>query len=322
MRERKLEPIKDKIGYADQIANLIAEHFYSLIYAPLLEMLKPGEGHKLNARYAGLIAAVNQDRIHYQDGYFTGAFNASISRELRSLGATWDKTRKAFKLSLEGLPMELKQAVSASGVRADFIKAKAQDALDKLEKDIQANPASLKLGEAITPVIDDLNRQFARTTTKQLEIPLDLAPGDRARLIEEYTASATPPIKEWQIEAIHRLRDQVDKNVQEGFRAEKLARQIEAEVGVSRRKAKFIARQETSLMVSKYRQVRYEAAGVSKYEWSTSQDRRVREDHKKLDGRIFSWDSPPIVDSATGRRAHPGEDFGCRCLALPIITEA
>jgi SPP1 gp7 family putative phage head morphogenesis protein len=54
--------------------------------------------------------------------------------------------------------------------------------------------------------------------------------------------------------------------------------------------------------------------------WSTSHDRRVRDSHKELNGRVFTWDNPPIVDPARGRRAHPGQDYGCRCVAVPVMA--
>lgn len=56
-------------------------------------------------------------------------------------------------------------------------------------------------------------------------------------------------------------------------------------------------------------------AGVHTYIWWTRMDERVRKSHRRLHGRKFSWDNPPETDN--GRHCHPGEDFGCRCIALP-----
>ena len=41
----------------------------------------------------------------------------------------------------------------------------------------------------------------------------------------------------------------------------------------------------------------------------------MRESHRRNDDRIFAWDDPP----PTG---HPGEDYGCRCLAEPTLQDA
>lgn len=56
-------------------------------------------------------------------------------------------------------------------------------------------------------------------------------------------------------------------------------------------------------------------AGIHEYIWWTRLDERVRKSHQRLHGRKFSWDAPPETDG--GRHCHPGEDYGCRCTALP-----
>ncbi|MDD0884230.1 phage head morphogenesis protein, partial [Xylella fastidiosa subsp. multiplex] len=38
-----------------------------------------------------------------------------------------------------------------------------------------------------------------------------------------------------------------------------------------------------------------------------------REDHAAHDGTVFRWSDPP----ATG---HPGQDYNCRCVAIPNVT--
>lgn len=48
------------------------------------------------------------------------------------------------------------------------------------------------------------------------------------------------------------------------------------------------------------------------YIWRTVGDKDVRGSHAARAGRQFSWDNPP-------EGGHPGEDFGCRCWAEPII---
>ena len=47
------------------------------------------------------------------------------------------------------------------------------------------------------------------------------------------------------------------------------------------------------------------------YVWETRGDSKVRLSHRRNEGKIFRWDTPP----PTG---HPGQDYNCRCLALPF----
>lgn len=62
------------------------------------------------------------------------------------------------------------------------------------------------------------------------------------------------------------------------------------------------------------------AAGITEYIWRTSGDDSVQPAHKALEGRRFRYaEPPPVIDPATGERAHPGEAAGCRCTAEPVI---
>lgn len=45
---------------------------------------------------------------------------------------------------------------------------------------------------------------------------------------------------------------------------------------------------------------------------------RTRPDHRKLNGKTFRWDDPPVVNGRTGERGHPGMDKHCRCWAEPV----
>lgn len=104
----------------------------------------------------------------------------------------------------------------------------------------------------------------------------------------------------------------------EGERPESIAKALQARVDVSKSRAILIARDQTTKLNAALNQDRQRAAGVESYRWSTSHDERVRPSHADLDGQVFSWDDPPIVDE---EEANPGEPIQCRCIALPIIAE-
>jgi SPP1 gp7 family putative phage head morphogenesis protein len=95
---------------------------------------------------------------------------------------------------------------------------------------------------------------------------------------------------------------------------------IERRFDVSRSRASLIARDQTAKLASAVGRERQQAVGVTRYQWSTSGDPRVRQEHADLDGKIFEWSDPPEVGG--GRRAHPGQDFQCRCVSIPILDES
>ena len=80
-----------------------------------------------------------------------------------------------------------------------------------------------------------------------------------------------------------------------------------------------MARDQIAKLNSNIAQQQQRDAGVEEYIWSDSGDGRVRPSHKKLNGKRFRWDDPPVVDEKTGRRCHPGEDYECRCVALAVF---
>lgn len=94
---------------------------------------------------------------------------------------------------------------------------------------------------------------------------------------------------------------------------------------VTKRQAALIARDQVLSLNAQVTQARHEAAGITRYIWRTSGDGDVRPDHRALDGKVFSYDDPPVVNATEvrrgrpARREHPGQDYQCRCTAEPVI---
>lgn len=55
-----------------------------------------------------------------------------------------------------------------------------------------------------------------------------------------------------------------------------------------------------------------QAGPAEQYVWRCRNDDRVRATHRANDGRVFSWNDPPDT-------SHPGEDYNCRCEAVPYM---
>ena len=314
---RVLKPILDFDRYSVGIAKAIYQMIYQEIFAPLFAILDDTEVR--NAKVTSLIVALKSGRLQYVDGFFIGPLNAALSKELRGIGARYNKTRKAYSLERGHLPQDIIMAVSEANLIAKEKLKKVDDFLKAIEGRKLELP---NLDPFFGTTFDGLNKQFATSTRKLTGQDLEIPMADRFKeqLTEAYTENLDLYVDNWQKEQVLRLRQKVSENVQAGFRAETLVKDIQAEKGVSFNKAKFLARQETSLMVSKYRQIRYEDIGIRKYQWSTSHDQRVRHDHRMLQGKIFRFDQPPVTDLHTGARNNPGCDYNCRCLAIPVLN--
>lgn len=99
---------------------------------------------------------------------------------------------------------------------------------------------------------------------------------------------------------------------QTGRSVESLKKELLSRGDIAQSRAELIARDQTLKMNGELTAIRQQNAGVESYVWNTSNDERVRDEHAVLEGQIFSWDSPPSV-------GHPGDDYQCRCVAIPVI---
>lgn len=138
---------------------------------------------------------------------------------------------------------------------------------------------------------------------------------DAFRIATEENAQLIRSIPE---QSIDRVQVIVSEALLAGKRAEAIAEEIFTQFGVTENRALLIAQDQVGKWFGSLQQLRQQEAGIEEYEWSTSGDERVRPSHRVLDGKTFKWTDPPVVAS-NGRRAHPGGDVRCRCIAAPII---
>lgn len=301
---------KNKQEYYDPIYKDMLSFFYQQFYAPVLQAIDK-KNVKLNAIDNYLISAINSGKIQYKDGVFTGQFNSKTSRELSKF-AVYDRRSNSWH-GRPG-PDVLAVAIFAEGKRKEII-SRMQQAIDLTEENINQNISDLSLGDSLP--LRMMQGDIKQDLWKVGIVP-DISDGVAKKLRQDYTESQQFNIKNWIPEQITRLREMV-QNYQTTGTDESLQQLIQSEYNVSANKARFLARQETGLFFSRLGMDRASSAGVRRYRWSTSHDERVRYSHRLLDKQIIDFDNPPVVDPKTGRRAHAGEDFGCRCNKIWII---
>lgn len=107
----------------------------------------------------------------------------------------------------------------------------------------------------------------------------------------------------------------------DGVRVEELRDELQSTFNMTRARAALIARDQTLKLNAQLTEDVHASAGITEYTWSTSKDGAVRSSHEKLEGKRFKYSDPPIVDEKHDRRANPGQDFQCRCVAVPVLPE-
>lgn len=120
-------------------------------------------------------------------------------------------------------------------------------------------------------------------------------------------------------DTLDKMRDIVYDGFTKGKTTTRIVKEIQHTYGVSKRRAKLIARDQTAKLNGKIQQAQQQDAGITEYIWDTSGDERVRKSHRELNGKKFSWNDPPL--NSDGRRCHPGEDYQCRCIGRPVFNK-
>lgn len=328
MIQKFLKPIKESTEDFDEMERLIRKLFKKRMYLPLVKILAPHRDTLQNAK-RDLLDAIKHGRIVFYRGTFSGRFNAQSSKELRAMGAHWDRQTGTWKLSQSSLTQEVKTAIQAS----DF---HFQQKLEKIDRHLTQNlPAeiadSLKIEHLFDRTLWKVEREFAKSV-KGLSVPPALTKSQRATIARDWQNNMKLYIKDWTQKEIVELRKGMQESVFAGNRYETAVKTIEKSYDVSINKAKFLARQETGLLMAKFKEVRYKDAGVKKFMWKTvtgTAAHPVRPAHKACDGKIFSWDNPRELDmnglvkpggvQKPGDNKNPGEDYNCRCYAKPIV---
>lgn len=106
----------------------------------------------------------------------------------------------------------------------------------------------------------------------------------------------------------------------EAKRTDEVAKEIMKTGHVSKSRANLIARTEVARTASLLVQARSQHAGSEGYFWRDAGDRDVRKEHRKLSGKFFRWDDPPVAGS-NGMRYHAGAGPNCRCYPEPHFSD-
>jgi len=120
-------------------------------------------------------------------------------------------------------------------------------------------------------------------------------------------------------DSLGKMKQIVTEGYMNGRTTTAIIKDIQQAYGVDKRRARLWARDQLAKLNGDLAKKQQQDAGVEEYIWSTSGDSRVRLGHSRLNRKRFRWNTPPVVDAKTGRRCHPGEDYECRCVALPVF---
>jgi SPP1 gp7 family putative phage head morphogenesis protein len=318
-----LKPIREKASEFDEIESKIKILFKKEIYLPLIREFSSKATLIKNAK-SDLFEALRTGRITFNRGKFSGKFSATTSKELKELGAKWNRKENCFSIPKSSLPPEVQVAISSS---SSAFSKKLYSIDQKLAAIVPEELASqLKISHLFDQTLWKVEHEFQKSI-KNITIAPKMSSEQAKRISDEWQNNMQIWIKDFTEKEIKSLRENIQKSVFAGNRYESAIQMIQKSYGVTSNKAKFLARQETALLMAKHKEIKYQSAGIDEYKWqavSGTPLHPVRPRHKALSdasqaGKIFRFDDPPISDLKTGARNNPGEDYNCRCVAVPVV---
>jgi SPP1 gp7 family putative phage head morphogenesis protein len=121
-------------------------------------------------------------------------------------------------------------------------------------------------------------------------------------------------------EYLKKVEGAVMRSITTGRGLQDLVPALEEYEGYTHRKAKNVALDQTRKTYNAINRGRMTAIGVKRFQWIHSGGgAEPRELHVAMDGQIFSFDNPPVIDEKTGERGIPGQAINCRCTMAPVF---
>lgn len=321
---RQLNPIYVPHSDFDAVEERIRQFFRREIYLPAMASLSIPQATLQNSPESDLSAltqALARGSVTFNRGRFSGTFSASTRRALKALGAEFDRHSLTYRLLSKDLPPDVMQASQVSAAHFAQKVSDLDEKLGLLAK--KATSKAVSFSDLFDKTLFRVDKEF-RTNVKGLALVPQLTDAEAQLISKEWATNLNKHVKTFVDEQVLELRRNVQKAVEAGDRYGSLVGEIRKSYGVSLNKAKFLGRQETKLMTSKYQEARYTEAGVEEYRWKCvagSAAHPVRPSHKRLDNTIQRWDRPPVTTAPDEPERHnnPGEDYGCRCFPIPIV---
>lgn len=178
-----------------------------------------------------------------------------------------------------------------------------------------------RMNDVSGQVSDTVHRTFAEQAQQvQNDLGVDLSRGsvlpfgENQSAVNAFTRENTLLIKDIGDKAARDIEIAVQDVVSRGGSTKELQKIIQENLDSTKKRAALIARDQIGKLNGQLTRIQHEAAGIESYEWSTSADSRVRSEHIKREGKVFSYKKPPPD-------GNPGQPIRCRCVALPVFED-
>lgn len=211
----------------------------------------------------------------------------------------------------------------------------AQDASVASQAEILMNALMAKFSKILNIKAKTLAESMVKTETKNsatslkastkkisdsLTLNTNFVNKDLKEILKASVSENVNLIKSIGEEYLTQVKGSVLRSITTGNGLASLVPALQKQKGISYRKAKNIALDQTRKVYNNINVERMRVLGFEEYEWLHSGGgQRPRKDHIAMNGKIYRLDNPPVIDRKTGERGHPGQAINCGCTMRPVV---
>lgn len=250
----------------------------------------------------------------------TAVLTADLARIYLDLCAAWQaaaasRIMPAYREAMVELSAGFTDAMRMSD---DF--AEVRGSMDDSTADTNRIIASLILAlRGWTVRMETWHRgKWERNVSSRAGVTLGslLGPDDVRDMLDASLARQVALLKSVSDQTQARIADIIYRGFQQRTRSVDVARQISDAIGMSRKRALEIARDQTVTLSANLDTERMKQLGINRWKWRHSRKRRFRPVHKARDGKIFTWQTAPPPDDM------PGIPPFCECTKEALLDLA
>lgn len=152
-----------------------------------------------------------------------------------------------------------------------------------------------------------------------LSMKTDFITGPMEEVLKGTIAENVSLIKSIPSEYFTKVQGEVLRSITSGRGLEDLEPWFAEQEGITERRAKNIALDQTHKAYNGFNKGRMQGVGVKSFEWVHSGGGlHPRQRHIDLSGKVFRFDALPVIDD-DGTRGIPGQAINCRCTMVPVM---
>lgn len=183
-----------------------------------------------------------------------------------------------------------------------------------------------------TRMVDQANKSSQRQISQAIQkmtggitLKGEILSGDLKETMKASISANSDLIVSIKSQYLDKVKDAVYRSISSGNGMSDLKPFFEKQFGMTERKAKNIALDQTRKAYNSLNADRMRKVGMNKFEWVHSGGgHKPRELHitdwpAGLNGGIFDVNDPPVIDERTGERGLPGHAPNCKCVMRPLL---